>query len=281
MNNEALRAIARSLAADLALRRPVVVLDLETTSKNVRSARIVALGLAKILPLGRCQAGSRRLNPGVPIAPGATAVHGLSNEDVAAEPTFADIAQELARFLDGCDLAGYGIRRFDFPILQAEFARLGMEFSRRDRHIIDALSIYHHYHPRDLGAAVRLYAEREIEDAHDAGGDVRSTLLVLRGQLDRHDDLPRDVEELARYGRDPGAFDEDALLVWYGDRLYINFGKYDGHALEEAVASDPDYFDWMLSGAFSAEVKAAIRQTRGGLAPGYAPRGAPRPVGGR
>ncbi len=128
MNNEALRAIARSLAADLALRRPVVVLDLETTSKNVRSARIVALGLAKILPSGRCQVGSRRLNPGAPISPGATEVHGLSNEDVAADPTFADIAQELAGFLDGCDLAGYGIRRFDFPVLREEFARLGMEF---------------------------------------------------------------------------------------------------------------------------------------------------------
>ena len=267
MNDEALRAIARSLAADLALRRPLVFVDLETTSKNVRTARIVALGLAKIFPSGRCQAGSRRLNPGVPISPGATEVHGLTDEDVAREPTFGEIAEELAQFLDGCDLAGYGIRRFDFPILREEFGRCGVEFLRHGRYIIDALSIYHHHHPRDLGAAVRRYADREIEDAHDAEGDVRSTVLVLRGQLDRHDDLPRDVEELSRYGRHPNAFDDDALFLWYGERLYINFGKHDGAALEEAIAKDPDYFEWVLAGSFPDQVKDAIGQTRRGFPP--------------
>ena len=47
-----------------------------------------------------------RVNPGIPIPEKTTAIHGISDEDVANEPSFREIARNLASFLEGCDLAG-------------------------------------------------------------------------------------------------------------------------------------------------------------------------------
>lgn len=81
---------------NLVLSRPLVVLDLETTGKRVQSDRIVDISTLKVMPDGTHDLKSRRLNPGVPISPEATAVHGITDADVAHEPAFRNIARGLA-----------------------------------------------------------------------------------------------------------------------------------------------------------------------------------------
>ena len=184
MYDDDLAATARALAQDLQLVRPLAVFDLETTGLNVDDARTVEIAVLRIEPPGAFASHSRRVNPGRPIPAEATAVHGITDEDVAHEPSFRDIAPRLARFLDGCDLAGFNIGGFDIPVLEAEFRRAGLVFSMEGRRIVDAQGIFHHYERRDLAAAVRFYTGRDIEDAHSAQGDLVSTLYVLRGQLD-------------------------------------------------------------------------------------------------
>ena len=271
MEHEALKELGRALAAKMQLERPLAVLDLETTDVNTRTARIVEIAVARIESSGAIEFRCRRVDPRVPIPPEATAVHGITNQDVAGEPMFGQIAPALARFLAGCDLAGFNVARFDVPVLEAEFGRAGHAFSARDRNIVDALAIYHRYEPRDLEAAVRRYVGHDIADAHSAAGDVLSVVQVLSSQLDEHTDLARDVAELDRLSRrrrrDYPWFDAEGCLAWRDDALHLNFGKHDEEALTEVIATEPGYIDWILSESFPEDVKDAIRATRAGSPP--------------
>ena len=59
----------------LNLRRPLVVFYLETTGVSVTHDRIVEICLLKVFPDMREEIRTYRINPGIPIPAGATAVH--------------------------------------------------------------------------------------------------------------------------------------------------------------------------------------------------------------
>jgi DNA polymerase III subunit epsilon len=231
------------------LDRPIAFLDLETTGLNVSTDRIVELALIRLLPNGDVTEKVRRFNPGIPIPPEATAVHGISDADVAAKPPFAARAKALAELLDPCDLAGFNLRRFDLPMLLAEFRRAGVSFPVGDRRIVDVQMIYHRMEPRDLTAAVRYYLDRELEDAHSALADIRATAAVLGAQIERYPDLPRDIEGLNRFCDEMRPF-ETELDRWFRRRddgsMHFRRGKHGGRPLAEIAATHPDYLRWML-----------------------------------
>jgi DNA polymerase III subunit epsilon len=133
----------------------------------------------RFAPSGEHSSLTQRINPRVPIPPAATAIHGISDADVAGQPIFAAVADELLNFLENCDLAGFGLRRFDLPFLHAEFQRAGRDLSIERRVILDVKEIYHQSEPRDLAAAVRRYCGREHVAAHAALVDAAATAEVL------------------------------------------------------------------------------------------------------
>ena len=181
---------------NIRLERPLVVLDLETTGKKVQTDRIVEISLLKLLPDGTNQIKTRRLNPGIPIPAEATAIHGITDADVANENSFRQIARSLAAYLEGCDLCGYNIWIFDLRMLVNEFKRAEVPFSVEGRHIIDPCRIFHKREPRDLRTALRFFCGMEHEGAHGAAADVLAALLVLDSQVERYEDLPLTVVEL-------------------------------------------------------------------------------------
>ena len=85
----------------LKLSRPIVFLDLETTGTDAAKDRIVEISLVKVHPNGDEEVKTRRINPGMPIPPAATAVHKITDEDVKDEPRFEQIAKSLAAYIDG------------------------------------------------------------------------------------------------------------------------------------------------------------------------------------
>ena len=181
---------------NIRLERPLVVFDLETTGKRVQTDRIVEISLLKLLPDGTNQIKTRRLNPGIPIPAEATAIHGITDADVANENSFRQIARSLVAYLEGCDLCGYNIWIFDLRMLVNEFKRAEVPFSVAGRHIIDPCRIFHKREPRDLRTALRFYCRMEHEGAHGAAADVLTALLVLDSQVERYEDLPLTVVEL-------------------------------------------------------------------------------------
>jgi len=129
---------------NLKLDRPIAFIDVETTGVNPNTDRVVELSVLKVHPDRKRKYHSHRVNPGVPIPAEATAVHGISDADVAKESTFRQYAKSIRDFLEGCDIAGFNVIKFDLPCLEAEFTRAGVEFSRKGRSLVDSMVIYHH-----------------------------------------------------------------------------------------------------------------------------------------
>ena len=119
---------------NLKLKRPIACVDLETTGINIIHDRIVEISIVKIHPDSQREVRTRRMNPGIPIPPEASAVHGIYDADVAHEPGFDQLAKGIKQFLENCDLCGFNSNKFDFPILTEEFLRAGVDIDFRDRH---------------------------------------------------------------------------------------------------------------------------------------------------
>ena len=253
----------------LKLDRPLAFVDVETTGLSPYSDRIVELSILKIHPDGTEEYKSHRVNPGIPIPAEATAVHGITDADVAGEPMFQQYAKSIRDFLEGCDIAGFHVIKFDLPCLEAEFARANVEFSRRGRQLVDSKVIYHQRDPRDLQAAYQKYCGKDMVSAHSAEEDAKASAEVLDGQLEMYEDLPRDVPELCAlcYESDENFIDSEGKFVWMKDEAILNFGKYEGRLLREIVAEHPDYLEWIIRKDFSAEVKGIAMKAMEGEFP--------------
>lgn len=253
------------LARLLRLERPLVLLDVETTGTAIEVDRVVELALVKLHPDGICTQWCQRFNPGMPIPPEVTAVHGIADGDVAKAPTFEALAREVWHRLDGCDLAGHNIRSFDLRILAAEMRRAGVRWSLEGVRVIDTKVIFYHLAPRDLNAAVARFvgpiaADAHAAVAHSALGDVLATMDVLAGQLAGHEEVPRSVAELHSFcvDRRPDSVTEDGFLCWRYREASFARGKHAGKSLREVAKVDRRYLAWMVTGDFSDEVKEVI-----------------------
>ena len=243
---------------NLKIARPIAFIDVETTGTNPNSSRVVELSILKIHPDGKEECKSHRVNPGVPIPAEATAVHGITDADVASLPTFRQYARSVKDFLDGCDIAGFNVIKFDLPCLEAEFARADVEFSRQGRYLVDSMVIYHQREPRDLQAAYWKYCDGRMEGAHVAEEDVKAAAAVLDGQLEQYRDLPRDVLGLceACYPEGKNHVDPEGKFIWVDGDVVCNFGKkYKGRKLRDIVSEDPSYLSWIAGADFSPEVR--------------------------
>ena len=246
----------------LKLKKALVFFDLETTGINPRLDRIVEIAAVKLRPDGGREIWKRRINPQRPIPAAATAIHGISDADVATAPTFAEIAFDLQRFLGDGDLAGFNIVRFDVPMLAEEFRRVNLSFPLPEARQVDVQRIYHAREPRTLSAALRFYRGKEHVGAHGAEADVQATIEVLEGQFERYADLSRDVADLAAIGQPPKdeVIDSGGRLRWRDGEVIINFGQKNGVSLRELAANESNYLKWMLNKEFPADVKKIVKE---------------------
>jgi DNA polymerase-3 subunit epsilon len=224
----------------LQLTRALAFLDLETTGTDPKAARILEIGILQVTPQGTADRFETRVNPGISIPAGATRVHGISNDDVKNKPTFRELAHEIANRLAGCDIAGFNVVRYDWPLLLAEFERAGYAFDGRGRYVIDVMTLFHMKEARDLTAAVKFYCGSDHSSAHSAFGDAEATWRVLTAQLERYRDLPVDIAELAKL----------CTTCWVevveGEPLLVK-GQYSGKQVRAVAADDPSYLDWVLA----------------------------------
>ena len=244
--------------------RPLAVLDLETTGTDPKLDRIVEVSILRLRPDGGHDHRTRRVNPGVPIPPAATAIHGIGDGDVADSPPFRAIAPGLARFLNGCDLAGFNILNFDLRLLAAEFSRVGLAFPVAGRKVIDACRIYHRREPRDLTAACRFYCGLDHEGAHGAAADVLAAAAVLDAQVACYDDLPRTVEGLYAHCHDADAIDLSGIFGRGEDGVIVFLrGKYRGRSLDDIASVKPDYLEWMAREDLHEDTKVIATEALG------------------
>lgn len=244
----------------LPLDRPLVVFDTETTGTNPRLDRIVEIACVKVHPDGRQEQWVRRYDPGIRIPAASTAVHRITDQDVAGLPRFCASAEELSAFLEGCDLAGYNMTGFDLPVLRNEFHRCGIVFDVANRRLVDGQRIFFAREPRNLSAAARFYCETDHDGAHGALADAVMTLRVIVGQLGRYSDLPRSVGELHELfcaGIDQDMDPEGRIRLINGEPT-INFGRHRGRSLRALSREEPGVLRWIQKGDFSRFVKEIV-----------------------
>jgi len=248
---------------NLSLKRPLAFFDLETTGISISTDRIIEISVLKIHPGGKKEWFCSRVNPGIPVPPHATEVHGITDEDLKDAPSFKEIAANLASFLEGTDLAGYNAGRFDIPLLAEEFLRAGVDFDFRRRNFIDVQVIFQKKEPRTLSAAYRFYCGRELEDAHSSQADTEATYEILQAQLERYTDLERSVNKLSEYSSFTNNADFAGRIVYDEEgREVFNFGKYKGRLVEEVLRTDPSYYSWMMNGDFPLYTKKVLTEIR-------------------
>ncbi|MBK9097544.1 MAG: 3'-5' exonuclease [bacterium] len=203
----------------LNLSRPLVFFDLETTGTDVANDRIVEISLLKLFPDGQEELKTFRINPGIPIPPEATAIHGISNEDVKDKPSFLALSEILLGILSNSDLCGYNLLKFDFPLLRMEFARNKIEFNTVGINLIDPMRIFMKNEPRDLTAALKFYCNEDLTDAHSAEADTEATKKILLAQIKKYEDVPGTVSELSAYSTEGQIrfADITVKLIYYGN----------------------------------------------------------------
>ena len=256
------------------LKRPLVVFDLETTGLYPRKDRIVELAAVKTNPDGTEEVLELLLNPTIPIPAETTAIHGISDEDVKDCPTFADKAEEIYGFFEGCDISGFNSDRYDIPCLEEEFFRVGRNLAAAVKNRVDVQRIFHKMERRDLTAAVAYYCHRDHLNAHGALADARATLEVLKAQLSRTDGpyaelTGKSIAELDDYlvPHDPLNADRNGMFRWRDGELLINFGKKKGESMKKIMLNEPNFLRWIIKGDFDTDVKAIAADALEGRLP--------------
>ncbi|TAE69894.1 MAG: 3'-5' exonuclease [Bacteroidetes bacterium] len=259
----------------LKLKNPLVCFDLETTGINIAKDRIVELSFLKALPNGDVIQKTRKINPEMPIPIESSLIHGIYDDDVKNESTFKQVAKSLAQFIEGCDLAGFNILRFDVPMLVEEFLRADIDFEIGNRKIVDAQRIFHLMEPRNLSAAYSFYCKKDLEDAHTAEADTLATFDVLNAQIGHYQGKTlKDAngKEYEPVQNDMGVLHEltAAKMVDFAQRMIFNaqgvevfnFGKHKNISVLEALKKEPTYYEWMMNGDFPLDTKRKLTQIK-------------------
>ena len=244
---------------ELKLQNPLIFFDLETTGVNASKDRIVEISYIKLMPNGTEVEKTLRINPEMHIPEEATAVHGITDADVADKPRVKDIAKELARVFEGCDIAGFNSNRFDVPLLAEEFLRADVDVDFSRRRFVDVQTIFHKMEQRTLSAAYKFYCGKDLDDAHSANADTRATYEVLKAQLDKYPSLQNDIDFLSKFSTHNRNVDLAGRIVYNDNNVEVfNFGKYKGIPVEEVLKTDSGYFGWILNGDFPQNTKKVL-----------------------
>lgn len=243
----------------LNLNRPLCFFDLETTGINITNDRIVEISILKVHPDGQEERKTWLVNPTIPIPKEVTAIHGISDEDVADIPTFREIAKEVYNLIKDSDLSGFNSDRFDIPLLAEEMLRAEVDFDMKNRMAIDVQTIFHKMEQRTLVAAYRFYCGKALDDAHSAEADVLATYEVLKAQVEKYDELENDTKFLAEFSSRKQYADFAGFIVYNkkGEECF-SFGKHKNQRVEDVLKNEPGYFGWLLNADFPLYTKKVL-----------------------
>ena len=244
---------------ELKLHRPICFFDLETTGTDISKDRIVEISIVKVYPNGNKEVRTWLVNPEMTIPNECIAVHGITNEKVANEPTFKDLSHQIYSIIKDSDLGGYNSDRFDIPLLAEELLRAGLDFDMKNRVSVDVQTIFHKKEERTLSAAYKFYCGQSLENAHSAEADTVATYEILKAQLERYPDLENDIKLLSEYTNRKKCVDFAGFIILDKDNEEcFSFGKHKGTKVEKVLESEPGYYGWIQNAEFPLYTKKVL-----------------------
>ncbi len=260
---------------DLNLNKPLAFFDLETTGINIATDRIVEISILKVQPNGEEEVTTMKINPTIPIPAESSEVHGIYDEDVKDAPTFQEVAKDLAKIFQGCDLGGYNLLKFDIPLLTEEFLRAEVDFSIDSARIVDAQRIFYLMEPRTLTAAYKFYCDKELDGAHSAEADTKASFEVFKAQIahyegtkikDRNGNLIEPIQNDIQAIHDLNAnrfADLVGRLAYNSNKeVVFNFGKHKNKLVTDVFRQEPSYYDWIMRGDFPLSTKKKLTEIK-------------------
>jgi DNA polymerase-3 subunit epsilon len=268
--------------------RPLAFVDLETTGATATSDRITEIGIVEVDADGTVREWQQLVNPDTRIPPFIEQLTGISNEMVADAPTFAAVAAETLRRLEGRLFIAHNAR-FDYGFLKNEFKRLGVIFrapvlctvklSRTlypqfHRHNLDSLIERHDLHAdarhRALADAQLIHQFWQKIHVDRSRDDIEAALnkLNARPSLPPHldasliDDLPDTPGVYLFYGEKS---DHGDLPLYVGkakdirQRVLSHFAADHSSAKEMALAQQVRRIDWIET---AGEIGALLKEAR-------------------
>ncbi|HUV33037.1 MAG TPA: DUF294 nucleotidyltransferase-like domain-containing protein [Devosiaceae bacterium] len=160
---------------------PAIVLDTETTGLDVGRDRVIEIGAVRLAAAADDKEAefAQLVQPGVTIASAATAIHGLTDADVADAPGFAEALAALVEWSGPAIVIGFSVG-FDLAILQAEHERAGLAW--RAPRSLDVRHLLQLCGPQLPEMSLELAANWlgiEVVGRHRALGDARLTAAVF------------------------------------------------------------------------------------------------------
>ena len=244
---------------ELKLNKPICFFDLETTGIEVAKDRIVEISILKVFPNGTQESKTWLVNPEMRIPDAVIAVHGITNEKVANEPTFSQLAPQIHNMIKDSDLAGFNSDRFDIPLLVEELLRAGVDFDMKNRVSVDVQTLFHKKEERTLSAALKFYCGKSLENAHSAEADTMATFEILKAQLDRYPELENDMKSLSEFTTRKKSVDFAGFIALdtEGQEVFT-FGKHKGARVEKVLEDEPGYFGWIQNADFPLYTKKVL-----------------------
>ena len=233
--------------------------DLETTGINISKDRIVEISILKVFPNGTEESKTWLVNPEMEIPKEVIDIHGITNEKVANEPTFKELAKDIHNMIKDSDLGGFNSNRFDIPLLAEEMLRADVDFDMKSRVAVDVQTIFHKMEQRTLSAAYKFYCDESLENAHSAEADTKATYEILKAQLNKYDNLENDTNFLAEFSSRNKLADCAGFIAFNkNNEEYFSFGKHKGKLVTEILEKEPGYFGWLLNADFPLYTKKVL-----------------------
>ena len=254
--------------------KPLAFIKVQTTGLNPNTDRIVELSITRMESDGKVKTGTRLVNPGMPIPKEATEINGITDEAVKSKPSFKEIADNINKFLEGCDFVGFNIAYFDLKFLSEEFNRAGVEFTLLGRKVVDIANIYHAMEPRDLAAAYSFYCGKDMTKQNSEGTTQMYFEIINNmmskysgkeytdksGQTNKIEPTVESINNL--FNKNKKQLDiEGNIVLNDAGRPVFTMGKYKDQVVSEALLKDNDYYEWIVDvSKFPADTKLVIKK---------------------
>ena len=243
----------------LNLTKPICFFDLETTGINITKDRIVEISILKVHPNGKEESKTWLVNPEMQIPQEVIDIHGVTNEKVANEPTFKELAKAIYNMIKDSDLGGFNSNRFDIPLLAEEMLRADIDFDMKNCLSIDVQTIFHKMEQRTLTAAYKFYCDKKLEGAHSAEADTNATYEVLKAQIARYDEVENNTKFLAEFSSRKKFADFAGFIIYNKEGVEcFSFGKHKGKLVTDVLEKEPGYFGWLLNADFPLYTKKVL-----------------------
>lgn len=177
-----------------------VIIDLETTGHTPsKGDRIIEVGIVVWSENKIIEEYTTLVNPKVNISTFITNLTGITNEDVAEQPFFEDIAEHIRSFFEDAYFVAHNVP-FDLGFLNDEFKRVGLDPIMQP--VIDTVELSRILLPQapgfKLGQLAGFLALRH-DDPHRALSDAHVTSFLLAHLLEKIYKLP--YETIVQLGK--------------------------------------------------------------------------------